>query len=197
MKKALIGAGGFADEVKAHLQIYDDVPCFVDDIYFEENNKNIRKLSEFDPLEYEVLIAVGDSESRKKIADRLPKNTKFFTFIHPTATILGDDVEFGEGTIICAGSIITTNCKIGKHAHINLQTTVGHDCLIGDFFTTAPGAKVSGNCIIGDCVYLGTNTSVKQKIEICDCVIVGLNSGVVKNIKESGVYIGTPAKKIS
>jgi len=45
-------------------------------------------------------------------------------------------------------------------------------------------------------VYFGTNSSVREKISICDNVVVGLNAGVVKNITESGIYVGVPAKKI-
>jgi sugar O-acyltransferase (sialic acid O-acetyltransferase NeuD family) len=193
MKKALIGAGGFANEVKAHMNDFS-MKCFVDDEYYTPNNDNILPLSKFDPTEYEVLIAVGDSLSRKEIINRLPEETKYFRFIHPSAQILGNDVYLGKGSIVCAGTIITTNCVIGDHAHLNLNTTIGHDCRIGNFFTTAPGVKISGNCKIANCVYVGTNASVKQKIEICDNVTIGLNSGVVKNITNPGVYIGSPAK---
>lgn len=195
MKKALIGAGGFADEVKAHMGLFDMI-SFVDDVYYKQNDNNIKPLSEFNPDEYEVLIAIGDPIAREQIVNRLPTETKYFTFIHPSAIILGNDVEIGEGSIICAGTIITTNCKVGKHTHLNLMTTIGHDCVIDDFFTTAPGAKISGNCNIGKCVYVGTNTSIKQKINICDYTTIGLNAGVVKNIEEPGVYTGTPTKKI-
>lgn len=193
MKKALIGAGGFADEIKAHMQEFDMI-CFVDDVYYTPNNKNIKSISEFNVNEYEVLIAIGDPVLRNDMVNRLPKETQYFTFIHPTAQILGNDVEIGEGSVICAGVIITTNCKIGKHTHLNLLTTIGHDNRIGDFFTTAPGAKISGNCLIGDRVYFGTNASVKQKIKICDNVTIGLNAGVVKHIETAGVYVGVPAK---
>ena len=31
---------------------------------------------------------------------------------------------------------------------------------------------------------------------VCDSVTIGLNTGVVKDIYESGTYVGTPAKKI-
>jgi sugar O-acyltransferase (sialic acid O-acetyltransferase NeuD family) len=195
MKKALIGAGGFADEVKAHMGLFDMV-SFVDAVYYKENDKNIKPLSQFNPTEYEVLIAIGDPAAREEIVNRLPKETKYFTFIHPSAMILGNDVEIGYGSIICAGTIVTTNCKIGNHTHLNLMSTIGHDCIIGDFFTTAPGAKISGNCNIGKCVYVGTNASIKQKINICDYTTIGLNAGVVKHIEESGVYAGTPTKKI-
>jgi serine acetyltransferase len=45
-------------------------------------------------------------------------------------------------------------------------------------------------------VYLGSNSSVREKTKITDDIIVGLNSGVVKNITESGTYVGVPAKRI-
>jgi sugar O-acyltransferase (sialic acid O-acetyltransferase NeuD family) len=196
MKKALIGAGGFANEVKAHMKDFNMV-CFVDDAYYIPNDKNIKPLSDFDVNEYEVLIVIGDPIVRETIVNKLPKETKYFTFIHPSAQILGNDVIIGEGSMICAGCVITTNCKIGKHTHLNLLTTIGHDCVIGDFFTTAPGAKISGNCILGNRVYFGTNASVRQKITICDDVTIGLNAGVVKDIKESGTYVGVPVKKIN
>ena len=97
---------------------------------------------------------------------------------------------------MCAGSILSSNIKIGSHSHLNLQTTSGHDTIIGNFFTSAPGVKISGNCEIGDRVYFGTNSCVKEKIKITNDVTIGLNSGVVKNINENGVYVGTPSKKI-
>jgi sugar O-acyltransferase (sialic acid O-acetyltransferase NeuD family) len=195
MKRALIGAGGFANEVKAHIGDFT-MKCFVDDEYYTLNNNFIYPLSEFDPEEYEVLIAIGDPRDRFDIVQRLPKNTKYFTFIHPSAQILGNDVYIGKGSIVCAGCILTTNIKIGDHAHLNLQTTIGHDCTIGDYFTTSPGAKISGNCRIYDAVYIGTNASIKQNVSIHSFSTIGLNAGVVKNINESGVYAGVPAKKI-
>ena len=59
-----------------------------------------------------------------------------------------------------------------------------------------PGSVVSGNVTLGNKVYLGTNSSIKEKITICDDVIIGLNTGVVKDIKDSGTYVGYPIKKI-
>jgi sugar O-acyltransferase (sialic acid O-acetyltransferase NeuD family) len=195
MERALIGAGGFAREIKAHMR-KPNMVCFIDDEYWVDNNENILPLSKFDPLNYEVLITIGDPKDRYNMVQKLPKNTKYFTFIHPSVQMLGNDIEIGEGSIICAGCVLTTNIKIGNHTHLNLQTTVGHDCNIGNYFTTAPGVKISGNCKIYDCVYIGTNTSIKQKISIHSYVTIGLNAGVIKNINESGIYVGVPAKKI-
>ena len=171
--------------------------CFVDDKYWEENNEYVFPLSKFDPKEYEVVVAVGDSRDRFDIVQRLPKETKYFTFIHSSAQILDSNIEIGEGSIVCASCILTTNIKIGKHTHLNLQTTIGHDCIIGDYFTTSPGAKISGNCKIYDCIYVGTNASIKQGVNIHSLSTIGLNAGVVKNINEPGTYVGVPAKKIN
>ena len=195
MKKALIGAGGFAREIKAHIGD-TTMKCFVDDKYWAENSEYIFPLSQFDPTQYEVLVAIGDPSDRFKLVASLPKDTKYFTFIHPSAQLLDSNITIGEGSIVCAGSILTTNIKIGKHAHLNLHTTIGHDCEIGDFFTTAPGVKVSGNCKIDNLVYVGTNASIKQKISITSSSTIGMNAAVVKNITESGIYVGIPAKKI-
>lgn len=198
MKRGIIGAGGFGREVFWSLNPIErnKTVFFVNDEYWDNSDPNILPLSLFETDKYELIVAIGDPFARKIVIESLPKKTKFFTHIHPSVQILGDDVEIGEGTIICAGTILTTNIKIGKHSHLNLQTTVGHDTVIGDFFTTAPGAKISGNCKIGDLVYIGTNASVREKITINDMVTVGLNSGVVKNILEPGVYGGLPCKKI-
>lgn len=197
MKKAIIGAGGFGREVYAALSLTEQNSCvfFVDDEYYNNDSKTL-PLSDFDPTEYEVVVAIGDPRARYDMVQKLPKETKYFTFIHPSAIMMGNDIIIGKGSIICAGCILTSNIIIGEHAHLNLQTTIGHDCRIGDFFTTAPGAKISGNCRIYDLVYIGTNASIKEKISIHSLATIGLNAGVVKNIEEPGTYIGTPAKKI-
>lgn len=191
MRRVLIGAGGHANEVIS--QMGEELPMYVDDKYRTENTKPI---SELDFTECEVLIAIGDSQRRKEMVEKLPSNTKYFTFIHPTAFILNKNIKIGEGSFIGAYSILTTNIVIGKHALLNRMNHVGHDCVIGDYLSMMPSAIISGNCIISSCFYLGTNSSIREKIDICDNVIIGLNSGVVKNINESGTYAGVPVKKI-
>lgn len=196
MKKALIGAGGFADEIKAHMCDFNMV-CFVDSKYYIKNNKNIKPLSEFNPNEYEVIVAIGDSRDRYDVVQRLPKETQYFTFIHTTALILDKTIKIGKGSFIGAYSILTTNIQIGNHSMLNRGCQIGHDSIAGDYLSMMPNSIISGNCNIGNNVYFGTNSSVKQKITICNNVTIGLNSGVVKNIEESGTYVGVPSKKLS
>jgi sugar O-acyltransferase (sialic acid O-acetyltransferase NeuD family) len=196
MKKAIIGSGGFGRELNSVLldnNPNEIIDFFVEDNYIDEISK---PLSSLDIEEYEVVIAIGDPVIREKIYKKLPKETKYFKAIHKSVKILDDNVEIGDGSIIFPGVILTTNIKIGKHCYLNLQTSIAHDVEIGDFFTTAAGVRIAGNCRIGDRVYLGSNSSVREKINICSDVMLGLNTGVVKDITESGVYVGTPSVKI-
>ena len=204
---AVFGAGGFGKESMCYLmdclvdsvhKIEDIAVFVVDDNYYTEKtiyNVPVIPYSEFSYQNYEVLVAVGDPNDRKKIVENLPLDTKYLTLIHPSA-VISKFVEIWEGSIITPGAIITCDIKIGKHAHINLHTTIGHDCVIGDYFTSAPGVKISGKCHIDDCVYFGTNSAIREKINVCKNVTIGMGAIVVKDINEEGIYIGSPAKKL-
>lgn len=195
MKRALIGNGGHAREVMAQMGLSElEMVRFVDDEYWAEET-GILPLSEFDPDEYVVMIAIGDSMARKILVGRMPAETRYFTFVHPSAIILNGSSKIGEGSFIGANSIITTNVTLGKHSLLNRANHIGHDCSIGDFFTMMPGSIVSGDVEIGGCVYLGTNSSVREKIQICGQVVLGMNAALVNDIREAGTYVGIPARK--
>lgn len=198
MKRGIIGNGGFGREVfySMNKEEQNNIIFFVEDDYYEEGQFKTLPLSKFNKNEFEIIIAISDSKVREKIVQKLPSETKYFTYVHPSVQIYSNDVIIGEGSIICAGCILTTNIKIGKHSQLDRNTNVGHDSIIRDYFRSSPGVTVSGNCKIGNHVYLGTNSSVREKINICDNVTIGLNSGVVKDINEEGVYVGTPANKL-
>jgi sugar O-acyltransferase (sialic acid O-acetyltransferase NeuD family) len=191
MKLALFGYGGHAREVAC--QINQEVTFFVDDEYANDIAKPI---SEFDPEEYLMMVAVADSYNRKAVVDRLPKETKYFTFIHPSVQIMDDNIEVGEGSFIGANSILTTNIKLGKHALLNRGNHIGHDCFIGDYFSAMPNAVLGGNVWIDNKVYLGSCSNIKEKIRIVANVTIGMSAAVIRNITEPGVYVGIPSKKI-
>ena len=191
MKKALVGYGGHAREVMAQMGV--KLTCFVDDEYVVEGTL---PLSKFNPKKYALMVAVADSKDRFDIVQRLPKETKYFTWIHPTALIMSDNIEIGEGSFIGAYSILTSNIKLGKHTILNRSNHIGHDCEIGNYFSAMPGAIVSGNVIIHDLVYMGNNSSIKEKLSIHSLTTIGMNGAVVKDIEELGIYVGVPTKKI-
>ena len=194
MRKALIGNGGHAREVQSQMDI--ELLRFVSDEYWKEGDSKLLPLSKFESNKYVVMIAVANSKDREDIVKQLPINTQYFTFIHSTAQLMSDDIIIGDGSFVGAYSIITCNVEIGKHAILNRGNHIGHDCRIGDYFSAMPGSIISGNVTLGNKVYLGTNSCIREKISICDDVTIGLSTGIVKNITESGVYVGQNVRKL-
>src|SRR5690606_7775162 len=97
--------------------------------------------------------------------------------IMPFASIL-NDVVFGNGILV------------------NSYASVHHDSKIGDFSELSPGCRILGRCKIGAMCVIGANAIILPDIEIADNVIVGAGAIVTKHIKEPGVYVGNPARKI-
>jgi sugar O-acyltransferase (sialic acid O-acetyltransferase NeuD family) len=202
MKKiCIIGSSGLAKETYWLLQesgLEDSVDCFMEpDAYWEEKEilgKPVKKQSEFNSATHKAVIGIGDSLIREKIVKlQLPQDTEYPTIIHPNVR-MSKWVKLGRGTIICAGNIITCDITIGDFPFINLACTIGHDCVIGNYLTLNPGVNLSGICNLGNHVSVGTNAAIRQGINICDYVTIGMGASVVKNIKESGTYVGSPAK---
>ena len=189
MKKALIGAGGHAREVESYLG--EEIVFFVDKEYVDTENPKILCIDDFNPNEYEVMVCMGDSNDRHKIVNKLPTNTKYFSFIHSSA-IIQNKVIIGEGSFIGPYTLINTNVKLGAHTLLNRFNNIGHDSICGDFLSMMPGSIISGNCKLGDKIYIGTNTSIREKLTICNNIVIGLGSSVVKNINKSGTYVGSP-----
>lgn len=177
----------------------EDIAVFVvDDNYYNEKtilNIPVIPYSKFSYQNYEVIVAVGESNDRKNIVERLPVNTKYLTVIHPKA-IVSKLIQIGDGSIIAPGAVVSCNTRIGKHAHINYNSTIGHDCVIGEYYTASPGANIGGSCIIGQCVYSGANSSIREKLHVCSNVKIGMGAVVVKNITEEGIYTGCPSIKL-
>jgi len=202
MKKlCVIGSSGLAKETFWLLQeigLENSFECFMEpDEFWQEKTilgKPVRKQSEFDSTKHKAIIGIGDSTIREKVVKyQLPSDTEYPILIHPNVRI-SKWVDLGKGSIICAGNIITCDIKIGNFAFINLACTIGHDCILGDYLTLNPGVNLSGICNLGNHVTVGTNAAIRQGVSICDNVIVGMGSNVVKNIKEPGTYVGSPAK---
>jgi sugar O-acyltransferase (sialic acid O-acetyltransferase NeuD family) len=214
MKTFIFGASGFAREVewliteinntsKNTILVYryvvhdsefkdghkiNDILVIPESVYFEKYHT-----SEL----HNCIIAVGSGSIRQKIVNKIRSNKTIFpNLIHPSVIMDKRNISFGEGIIICAGTILTTNISIGDFVHVNLSTTIGHDTTIADFVTISPGVSISGNVTILSECFIGTGTRIIEKVEITNNIIVGSGAVVIKSLFSPGTYIGIPAKKI-
>lgn len=136
-------------------------------------------------------IAIGNPVVRRRIAEELHLN--WTTISHPSARI-GPRVTIGNGTMVCAGVVITCDVHIGRHVLLNIGCTITHDCVIGDYSAIAPGANVSGNTIIGETCLIGTNASIIERHRIGSGAIIGAGAVVTRDVADGAIIVGNPGR---
>jgi len=60
---------------------------------------------------------------------------------------------------------------------VNLNSTIGHDCVIGAYCNINPGCCISGNVKMGEGVDLGTGAAVIQGKQIGEWSVIGGGCG--------------------
>lgn len=202
----IFGAGGFGREVAWLVERINEaeptwnLKGFLDDdsSLWGTKEDNYEVLGGSDYLKGRenawAVCAVGSSQIRKKIIKKLD-GCNFATLIDPSV-MLSKRVKIGEGSIICAGTIITVDVEIGKHDIINLDCTIGHDAVLKDFVTLYPSVNVSGMTVMGEGSELGTGMQIIQGKKVGRGSVVGAGAVVVKDICDNCTAVGSPAKPI-
>ena len=144
-----------------------------------------------------VVVAVGNPAARRKVVERLRATGAEFPTILASATVLGDEVEFGEGVITLPGVVITCNVHIGDFVLLNPHVNVSHDCRIGDYCSLGPGVSLAGNVHVGSLTDIGTNASAIPGARIGSEVVIGAGACVVHDVPDGVTAVGVPAKVIS
>ena len=119
---------------------------------------------------------------------------------------LAGEVFVGPFVEIQKGVKIGARTKIQSHAFVCELVEIGEDCFVGhgvmfvnDLF--ANGGPAGGDSSkwketkIGNKVSIGSNATILP-VSICANVVIGAGSVVTKDITESGIYAGNPAKKL-
>lgn len=196
----IIGAGGHAKVVADIILAQgDNLVGFLDDSdekqgaeVFKEY-KVIGRITDANKYcDCYFIIAIGDNHIREEVVKKM--KVRFCTAIHPRAMV-ADTVEMGEGTVVMAGAVINPDTIIGKHCIINTSCSVDHDNRIGDFVHISPGARLAGTVSVGNYSWVCAGATIINNISVFDDIIVGAGATVLSNIGESGIYVGTPAKK--
>lgn len=141
------------------------------------------------------VIGIGNSAIREKIARQLD-GVRWYTAIHPSAVISALDTQIGVGSVIMANAVINPSAHIGEHCIINTAAVVEHDNHVGDFTHISVGAKLGGTVSVGAHTWVGIGATVSNNVSICNHCMIGAGAVVIRDIKESGTYVGVPARKI-
>jgi sugar O-acyltransferase (sialic acid O-acetyltransferase NeuD family) len=207
-KIAIFGAGDLGREILLLIRQINRLVESWDIIGFFDDNENIgttingiKVLGGLQDLNVwkgrlHVVFAISDTELKKKLIAKLTnQNITYPVLIHPNVEHHEfQNIKFGKGSIICSGNIFTTDIKIGDHVLINLNCTIGHDCIISDFCSIMPGVNVSGKVKLGEGVYIGTGSQIINYISIGDYTTIGAGATVIDDIQSHAVAVGTPAR---
>jgi len=206
---AVYGGGGFGREVAWLAQeCGQGIACFIEDDESKQgvllNGVPVLSLMEARCRfrSAGVIGGVGAPRTREVLmAKAAEAGFRFATLVHPRVERSGW-TDIGEGSVICTGNVITVNTVLGRHVQLNLGCTVGHDVVMGDFATLAPGVHVSGCVRLGRRVYVGSgaviiNGTQSEPLNIGDDVVIGAGACVTKSVPPGVTVVGVPARPLA
>jgi sugar O-acyltransferase (sialic acid O-acetyltransferase NeuD family) len=181
-------------------------------LYFVETNPQGTKVnghplvseSEFFALKCDERyfnVAIADSKARQQIAAACIAQGAKPMSIQSSMSVSYDGNLIGDGAILCANTMVTSNARIGRFFQCNIYSYVAHDCVIGDFVTFAPSVHCNGNVHIRDHAYIGTGAVIKQgssskPIVIGEGAILGMGAVVTRDVAPFTTVVGSPAKPL-
>lgn len=213
MKKiVIIGAGGFAREVKFLIEEinkpdeqFEFLGYLVSDLKeLNDNDSKEEILGELSWLKsadhpISVAIGIGNPASRLKVAGEikaLAPDTNFPPLIHPNVVYDRSSCIIDEGVIVCASCVLTVNVRLLPFAMLNLCCTVGHEAVIGAGCVLNPTVNISGGVVLEEAVLVGTGAQVLQYIRIGNNATLGAGACATKNLPSDVIAVGIPAKVI-
>lgn len=203
----IIGAGDFSKEIRwvierinaAHLTW--NIKGYVDDAIPAGTLKDgIPVLGPVVSLleckdDTDLVFAIANCRAKKWISEMLKSSPQLhYPVILDPASVVSDKAVLEEGVVICAGVVVMPYARIHEMTHVNWNSTVGHDTVIGAYTTVYPGCNISGKVEIGEACEIGTGSKIIQGVQIPGEVVLGAGTVVVKSLKHEGTYVGIPAR---
>ena len=90
-----------------------------------------------------LVLGLGFPVARGRVHQRFEGRFDFPVLVHPGAD-LGSRVALGDGVVISAGCVVTTDVRVGDGTLLNPRAGVGHDSVLGRCCVLNPGANVYG-----------------------------------------------------
>lgn len=207
-KIIIIGGGGHAKvliamlrklgtyEISGYVDSVDNGP--VADVAWLGTDTKLDDL--FDNAASKAVLGIGhpsDAATRKKVYNMAVSLGFSFPVITAADVVVSEDVGLEAGSVVMSGAVIQPGSKAGLCAIINTNTTVDHDCVLGDFVHIASGAVLCGGVQCGSECLIGAGAVVLPGVKIASHCIIGAGAVVIRDCVGSGVYAGNPARRIS
>ncbi|MDX9931206.1 MAG: NeuD/PglB/VioB family sugar acetyltransferase [Bacteroidales bacterium] len=210
-KIVLIGSGGHANAILSalstnqrkrvigYVDLHENSVFSTQVKYLGTDTQLIKK---FSPASIELILGVSyignkvDLRIRKRIINFFTENKYNFLIAVSPNSYISKEAKIDEGTFIAPGVKVISNAKISRFCSINTGAIIEHDVILLNNVQISPGVIVCGGVNIGENTFIGAGAIIRDGVSITSDTIIGMGCVVVKNINESGVYIGNPIKKI-
>ena len=124
-----------------------------------------------------------------------------FTFIREN-TVIGRGTRIGDHAQLMGDLTIGEDCRLHSNVHISKGTTVGHRVFIAPGFVCtdvryprSKDTKIEG-CIIMNDAKIGANVTLLPGVVVGEGALVGSGSVVTKNVPAYTIVVGNPARVI-
>ncbi len=122
----------------------------------------------------------------------LPQDVSFQDV--PTQVQMGDKNVLREYVTISRATHEEKPTTVGNMNYLMNQVHLGHDCILKNYITIAPGTGLGGHVHVSDRAFISGGVMVHQFIQIGTIAMIGGNSKIVKDVLPYMVTDGVPAE---
>ena len=151
------------------------------------------------PPETLFISAIHKPKEAKARASRIASlgipDSRWTIVRHPSAHVAAN-VHMAVDTYIGPNAVVLPGASIGPHASLRAGCYISHDVSVGAFGFVGPNATLSGRASLGEGAHLGPNAVVMEETSIGRFAVVGIGSVVVKDVPDSAIVFGNPARSV-
>ena len=198
----IIGARGMAKEVleivssemrmnETEIVFFDNINKYSSNIYNRFSVlKSLDEVRDYLKVNNSTFtLGLGGVSNRRKMTDIFLKlGGTFTTIISSQAKVGSFNTIIGTGCQLMQGVIVTNDVELGKGVLVNINSTISHDCIVGDFSEIATNVSIAGRCSIGE--------NVLPDVKIGNNTIIGAGAVVLSDVPSDVTVVGNPARII-
>ena len=143
------------------------------------------------------LVCAGRGASRDAIVTRLSAlgvdETRYASFVHPRASV-PRTCRIGCGSVLLAGTVLTTDVSLGRHVVVMPNVTLTHDDRVEDFATLCAGVSLGGHVVVEQQAYLGMSSSVREHTTVGARSVLGMGAVLLTDLPADQTWTGVPAR---
>ena len=154
----IVGAGEYGRLIKELAEL-----CGYEKIGFLGDNSELAvgKVGEYKCFEQEYtdyIVAIGNSNIREDITNKLSSTYTLVSLVHPTA-VISKSAQMEAGCVVEAQAVFHTEAKLGRGCFVNAGAVVNHNSIVESYCQIDCNAVVAARAI------------VPQKTKVASCTV--------------------------